>query len=264
MAMKNILVPVSSVESAVTNLRYAVNLASINGANVFLVNLYKEFSKVGTLTKVNQLIIEDSEELLQRVLKEVDTKGVSVVAKAIKGDPYEGIVRISEQLNIDLVIASPQSIEIADEIYLGSITGKLVKQTEIPILIVPKGYIFRKVEVILLAFKGGKLKSDEVLKPLSEIVASFKSKVNLLQVITPDVVNEDISVDPRLLTFNEKVQVTENGTVYQGILEHFQANNPDMLCVFRRKRGVFEKIWEKNTILKKDFHTTKPLLVLKA
>ena len=128
---------------------------------------------MGTLTKVNQLIIEDSEELLQRVLQEVDPKGVTVVAKSIKGDAYEGIVRISEQLEIDLVITSPQSIEIADEVYLGSITGKLVKQTEIPILIIPQGYIFRKVETILLAFKVGTLKSDDVLKPLKEISGSF-------------------------------------------------------------------------------------------
>lgn len=262
--MKNILVPVSSVHSAVTNLRYAVNLASINGANVYLVNLYKEFSRVGTLTKVNQLIIEDSEELLNQVLAEVDTKGVSVVAKAIKGDPYEGIVRISDKLGIDLVITSPQSIEIADEVYLGSITGKLVKQTELPILIIPPGYIFRKVETILLAFKGGNLKSEAVLKPLKEISNSFSAKVNLLQVITPDVAKEEAVIDPLLLSYNKVVQTTKNATIYQGILEHFQSNSPDMLCVFRRKRGVFEKIWEKNTILKKDFHTTKPLLVLKA
>ena len=56
-------------------------------------------------------------------------------------------------VEIDLIILSPQSIEIADEIYLGNIAGKIVKQTDIPILIVPKDYIFRKAEVILLAFK---------------------------------------------------------------------------------------------------------------
>lgn len=262
--MKNILVPISSVQNAVTNLRYAVNLASINGANVYLVNLYKEFSRVGTLTKVNQLIIEDSQELLDRVLEEVDIKGVPVVAKSIKGNPYEGIVRICERWDIDLLVTSPQSIEIADELYLGSITGKLVKQTDIPVLIIPQDYIFRKIETILLAFKGGDLDTKEALNPLKEISRSFRAKVNLLQVITPDVANEERSINPALLELNPNVQVTENATIYQGILEHFQSNNPDMLCVFRRKRGVFEKIWEKNTIRKKDFHTTKPLLVLKA
>jgi hypothetical protein len=35
-----------------------------------------------------------------------------------------------------------------------------------------------------------------------------------------------------------------------------------MLCVVRRKRGFFAKKWEKNTILKKDFHSPRPVLVL--
>jgi len=34
------------------------------------------------------------------------------------------------------------------------------------------------------------------------------------------------------------------------------------LCVVRRKRGFFTKKWEKNTILKKDFHSKRPVLVL--
>jgi hypothetical protein len=36
-----------------------------------------------------------------------------------------------------------------------------------------------------------------------------------------------------------------------------------MLCVFRRKRGFFKKLWEKNVILKQEFHTSIPLLILK-
>jgi len=261
--MKNILVPVSTIANAITNLRYAVNLASINGANVYLINLYKEFSKVGGLTKVNQLIIEDSEELLEQVLQEVDTKGVNVTAKAIQGDPAEGIIRISEQLEIDLIILSPQSIEIADEIYLGAVTGKVVKQSDIPVLIIPKDYIFRKVESILLAFKSGILESETMLDPLKEIASNFSATINLLQVITPDVAQEEKILDPSIKALNPKITVTENATIFQGILEHFQSHHPDMLCVFRRKRGFFEKLMEKNTILKKDFHTSKPLLVLK-
>jgi len=35
-----------------------------------------------------------------------------------------------------------------------------------------------------------------------------------------------------------------------------------MLCVVRRKRGFFTKKWEKNVILKKDFTSLIPVLVL--
>ena len=45
-------------------------------------------------------------------------------------------------------------------------------------------------------------------------------------------------------TENSNITKTENATTFQGVLEHFQANSPDMLCVVRRKRGFFIKKWE--------------------
>ena len=55
---------------------------------------------------------------------------------------------------------------------------------------------------------------------------------------------------------------TENVTTFQGVLEHYKSHDPDILCVVRRNRGFFIKKWEKNTILKRDFYSTKPVLVL--
>jgi len=261
--MKNILVPVGSIEGGVNNLRYAVNFAALTGARVYLVNIYKEFSHVAGLTKVNQLMMEDSEALLDNLLKEVDTQGIEVIARPIKGDPFEAISRISKQLEIDLIVLSPQSIDKNAELYLGSVTGKIVKQTDIPMLIVPKNYLFRKAETILLAFKRGYFEKENVLDPLKDMAKLFNAKVNLLHVKTPDTVNDTTPIDKDLLSLNPIVKETENATIFQGVLEHFQSHNPDMLCVLRRKRGFFQKLWEKNSILKKEFHTSKPLLILR-
>ncbi|MBX2826742.1 MAG: universal stress protein [Flavobacteriaceae bacterium] len=261
--MKTILVPVGSTENGITNLKYAVNFASISGATVYLINIYKEFSKAGGMGKITQQALEDNQQQLDEVVAAVDCKGVEVIAKAIKGDPFEGISRISKQLNIDLMMVSPQSIEIEDEVYLGPITGKLVKQTDIPMLVIPKNYIFRKIETILLAFKRGHFEKEGVLDPLKDLAHSFSSKINLLQVKTPDMANEASSIDAHLQAISSSTTTSENATIYQGVLEHFQQSQPDMLCVLRRKRGFFQKLWEKNAVKKQEFYTTKPLLILR-
>ena len=260
--MKNILVPVGSVENGVNNLKYAVNFAAISGAEVYLINLYKEFSKVGGLTKVNELVLEDSQAILDEVMSQVDTNAVKVHARPVKGDPFEGIARLSKQLDIDLVILAPQSIDIHDEIYLGSTTGKIVKQTDVPVLIVPREYLFRKAENILLALKSGHFEKENALEPLKDLAGMFSSKVHLLRVRTPNAPDDDTICD-ELKNMIASETVTDNATIFQGVLEHFQGHNPDILCVFRRKRGFFQKLWEKNTVLKKEFHTSKPLLILK-
>lgn len=261
--MKNILVPVGSIEGGLNNLQYAVNFAAMTGARVYLVNIYKEFSKVAGLTKVNELMIKDSEALLDEVMKGVDTQGVEVIARPIKGDPFAAVERLSKLLNIDLIILSPQSVEKNAELYLGSVTGKIVKQTDTPILLVPKDYLFRKAENILLALKRGYFEKENVLGPLKDMAALFRAEVRLLHVKTPDSIDDKTPVDSELVAISSSVTETENATIFQGVLEHFQSHNPDMLCVLRRKRGFFQKLWEKNSILKKEFHTSIPLLILR-
>ncbi len=260
--MKNILVPVGSTENGINNLKYAVNFASISGGTVYLINVYKEYAKIGGIKEVDQFELDKSGKLLSNVIKSVNTKGVEVITKPIKGDPFAAIKTISRQLEIDFIIASPQSVEINDKVYLGTITGKLVKQTEIPLLIVPKDYLFRKFDSILVAFKNGHFKKENVLSPLHNMVSIFKSKINLLQVITPETTGEQSKIDQELLDIKTTLTTTKNATTFQGVLEHFQSHNPDMLCVIRRKRGFFKKLWEKNSIPKRDFHTSIPLLVL--
>lgn len=260
--MKNILVPVGSTENGVNNLRYAVNFAAMCGATVYLINIYKEYSKAGGMTKVTQVAMEDNQAQLDEVLSRVETNGVDVIAKPIKGDPFEGIARVSKQLHIDLIIVSPQSVEIKDEVYLGSTTGKLVKQTDIPMLIVPRDYLFRKADTILLAVKRTVFEKENVLNPLENLLELFSAKLNVLRVITPDVAGEEHQMDEELKSMTTGYSETENATIYQGVLEHFQSHQPDILCVLRRKRGFFKKLAEKNSVLKKDFYTSRPLLIL--
>jgi len=85
-----------------------------------------------------------------------------------------------------------------------------------------------------------------------------------LHVTTPESSEEMKALSTALQKLQSSYKKSENATTYQGVLEHFQSHNPDMLCVVRRERGFFKKLWEKDVILKKDFYTSKPLLVLSA
>jgi hypothetical protein len=128
---------------------------------------------------------------------------------------------------------------------------------------VPEGATFVAPKTILMAFKDGNFGHKKMLQPLKQFVKHYGTEINLLHVETPDSSKEMKHVSGKLKKLKNKYTKTENATTFQAVLEHFQSHNPDMLCVVRRKRGFFKKLWEKNVVLKKEFHTTKPLLVLK-
>ena len=260
--MNHILVPIGSKENASNTLQYAIDFAKETGAKVFVFRAYKVLSKAGTFININDILERETNLYIQTMISSVATKGVDVKMISAKGGTVESINSVHEELGIDLIVVGPRSNSIKEEVFLGSTSGSIVKQTEIPVLIVPEHYKFSPFKVALTAFKSGILEQQDVLTPLQEIKSLFKTKVNLLLVKTPEYKEEDLVVDASLKALQNTFSTSENVTTFQGVLEHFQSNNPDLLCVFRRKKGFFQKLWEKNTVLKSEFHCSIPLLIL--
>jgi len=260
--MKNILVPVGSSANAVSNLQYAIDLAQSINATVYVVSVFQDLSKVGSLSKLNTVLKEDTENLLDEVVSQVDKKGVTLLAHPIKGEILDGIERVNKQITIDLMVLAPRSNSIKEEVYLGKTSGKLLKHTNIPILVVPEGAKFQPPKTMLMAFKNGTFEHDELLEPVRKFKQSFGTEINVLHVETPETTAEMKVVTDNLKALQTTYTQVEAATTFQAVIEYFQRFNPDMLCVIRRKRGFFKKLWEKNEILKKEFYTSKPLLVL--
>lgn len=261
--MQNILVPIGSTESAKNTLQYAIDFATEINAKIFVLRAYSVPSKAGTMINVDTIIERETNLYLRTMVNAVDKKNVEVKLISAKGSLVDSIEAIDNELGIDLIIVGAKSNSIKEELFLGRTAGSLVKQIELPLLTVPDGYKYATIKSVLMAFKSGIVKSKTALNPLEFIVDKFNTTVNLLLVKTPNYTEEDLIINKELESLKDTLTVTENATTFQGVLEHIKTHNPDMLCVFRRKRGFFKKLWEKNTILKEEFYTNVPLLVLK-
>ncbi|NNK40368.1 MAG: universal stress protein [Winogradskyella sp.] len=262
--MKNILVPVGSSKNAKSHLQYAVDFASEFGAKVYVVQIYNVYTKAGTMIKVDHILERESRSFLEEHVASVDTKGVQIVTKTYKGKLVDTLELICESLSIDAIVLEPRTNSIKDEVFLGNTSGKIVKQTNIPVLIVPEGCTYKPIHSILLAMKSAIVKREDALKPLIAIKNQYNSSLHLLLVETPYHNKGDFDVPKVLGQHVDKTTTTTNPTTYLGVLEYYKEINPDLICVVRRNRGFFTKLWEKNTILKKDFYIPNtPVLVLR-
>jgi len=260
--MKSILVPVGSSKNAESHLQYAVEFARAFGAKLYVVQIYNVYTKSGTMIKIDHILERESLAFLNSHVSKIDTKGVDVIVKTFKGKLIDTLELACKALSVDLILLEPRTNSIKDEVYLGKTSGKIVKQTNIPALIIPEGYVYKPIVKILLAVKSAIIKNNDALNPLKAIKNKYKSILNLLLVETPFHNEGDFDVSDDLSSLVTNTIISENATTYQGVLEHYKSNNPDLLCVVRRKRGFFIKKWEKNTILKKDFSSALPVLVL--
>jgi len=261
--MKNILVPVGTSKNIVSHLQYAVDYAKAFGAKLYVVQIYNVYTKAGTMINIDQILERESQAYLNSLMSQIDTKGVEVIVNTVKGKLIDTLELIRDAADIDLILVEPRTNSTNEEVFLGNTSGKIIKQMDVPAaLIVPEGYVFKPVKHILMAVKSAIIKKENALAPLRDVKEYFKAKVDLLLVKTPFYNEGDFDVNEELSGLVSNVTHSENATTFQGVLEHYRSISPDMLCVVRRKRGFFTKKWEKNVILKKDFSSSIPVLVL--
>jgi len=260
--MKNILVPVGNPESAQETLQYAVQFAAAFDAQIYVMEVLTIGYVSEDLGKLREKFVESSQDRMRELISRIDQGGVNIKIATYTGDIIDGLQELEKELGIDLIIIASRSVEIDEELYLGNTSGRIIKRTNIPTLIVPKGSVFAPYKNILTAFRSGVLKKKKVLAPLVDIQEKFGSDISLLMVKTPNYTPDDLKINTALMDIASQVTMTEHATTYLGTLEHLQSHLPDLLCVFRRKRGFFSALWEKNTIRKSEFSARIPVLVL--
>ena len=255
--MIKILVPIGISPNANETLQYAVDFAADFEASVFVMDVFNVSAKAGSLTNISEKLAKRGKERLKGVIDQVDARNVDIKIVTYNGELVDGIKKIDKEIGIDMILLAPRSNDIQEDLYLGNTSGKIVKQTNIPALLVPKGTQYKPLVNVLVAFKSGVLKRKRILDPLVAIKKKYNAKVNLLLVKTPGYTDDDLKINTALMDLCSKLTITENPTTYLGVMEH-----SDLLCVFRRKRGFFVKLWEKNTISKSEFYVPIPVLVL--
>lgn len=261
--MKNILVPIGASKNAKNTLQYAIDFAQVMQADVYVFRSFSLAPKAGAIINVDSIVAREQVANVKEVVDQVDTKNVSVKIISAKGGVVDSIDAIHKELGVDLIIVGQRPNDLQESYFLGRTPGSIVKQTDIPVLVIPEAYAFKSISKILTAVKSGVVRKNNAILPLQEIIKTFGSTMHLLQVKTKDFSLADAEINSDLKALTSSYNSSENGTLFQGVLEHLNQHNPDVICVFRRKRGFFKKLWEQNTIKKIDFESRVPLLVLK-
>ena len=261
--MKNILVPIGISPNGKNTLTYAIALAKDLKASIFVIDSHKVTPTSVHISSAKEAIHTQNFNRIKEMVHSVQDEAVDIKMVNYEGDLVSGIESLDKEIGLDLIVVGPKSNDSSDKLFLGKISGKITKKTSIPVLLVPIGATFTTPKLALFAFKKGNISGERSLAPLKAIIKKFNTKVNLLLVKTPGHEAARLEIDHEIVEFSEGLISSENATVYQGVLEHFQSIQPNMLVVFARKRGFFEKLMESDRVYKKDFFTKIPLLVLK-
>ena len=261
--MKSILVPIGISPEVSNTLQYAIDFAQHFGSTIYVVDAYPSGIPTTSIANLKGILKEKTLNHVKEVIQQVDRKGLDIQYVAQNGDLISAVRSLDRKVHLDLIVVTPQNNDISDEVFLGKVAGSLIKRTEVPVLVAPIHASFSTPKKVLWAFNKGSVRSPKTLRPLQKLIDQFAIGVKGLLVKVPGHSPSDLAMDAAMRSIVPDPIHSANATTYQGVLEHFQKNNPDWLVVFKRERGFFEKLWMTDVVYKKEFYCSIPLLVLK-
>jgi len=189
--MKKILVPTDFSKSAEYALKIAAQIAKKNSGELFLLHMLE----LPTSGNDAMLVSHDIPELMlfkNAAIAKLDhlmdadyLKGLEVT-KIIQFEmAFEGIIKNGEQHNVDLIVMGSHGASGFQEMFIGSNTEKVVRNSNVPVLVIKHEDNNFNADNFVFASDF----SDEIKKPFEKVVAfanKFNSHLHLVNINTPN------------------------------------------------------------------------------
>jgi nucleotide-binding universal stress UspA family protein len=139
LTFRKILVPVDDSEHSKRAFRYALGLASTQGAHVALLHCYEHIPMLiagKAREEVEQEHIRSAEKLLGPYVKRLRDIGVEPALHIKEGAPGDVIVREAASGDYDLVVMGSRGLSDLEGVLLGSTAHHVLAEAGCPVLLV--------------------------------------------------------------------------------------------------------------------------------
>ncbi len=264
--MKNIVVPTDFSPNANNALQYAINIANHFDSTIHLVHAFEVISSTGTLVSVRKYLLDDAKGGLEKTKQAVENSlfhHTTLTIKALEGSTIEMIGAYAKRVDADLIVMGTQGASGLKEVFLGSNASGVVQRSTIPVLVVPSGHSYRPFKRIVLAVDEEVVADDSPLIPLKNLAKEYKSRIEILHVDRSNPMEAiDCGIGETLGRIPHQTYSVRHNNVNEGINYFIDEVGADLLCMLRRERSFWERLFHRSAIRKETFSSPVPLLVL--
>jgi len=289
--MKRFLLPTDFSEPADQAARYALELATVVGAQVLLVHVkhqpmidsdlptfpWPEPSGRRTqavLSPVETQTREELEQYAEGLRLRVGGK-VKVQTLLLRGIPEEEIPALALREHCDLIVMGTRGHSKLYKTFFGSVTAGVVEQARVPVLVIPEAAVFRGVRHVMYACDfdpadGPTIRSViHLLSPLDFDLCSvyvFNDGGRPYEREDYDGLREALAHHLRGVAMEGTIHVDATGSqdLLEGLEEAVRDNRVDILVMTTHRRSFMTRLTHPSLTKRMIAHTHTPLLIFKA
>ena len=189
--MKRILVPVDFSIQAEYAAKVASSIAKKTNAKIFLLHMLELPSGVvdpsnfgnSSNTPSALLFLKRAYDRFEEFKELPFLEGIEVEAKVQFHKAYDGIIDESKVQDADLIVMGSQGTSGLEEMLIGSNTEKVVRNSEIPVLVIKQDVEDFKMENIVFA-SNFKINNQPAFQKILNFATLFNAKLHLLKINT--------------------------------------------------------------------------------
>ncbi|WP_162127082.1 universal stress protein [Flavobacterium phycosphaerae] len=188
--MKKILVPTDFSEHAGYALKVAAQIARKNGGEIFLLHMlelpHQASDAIGSGHDLPEIMLFKNAAInkLEDLMDDESLADLKV-SEIIQFElAFDGIMNISKKNDVDLIVMGSHGASGFKEMFVGSNAEKVVRNSDIPVLIIKKEAGDFEVDKFVFASDF----ADEIKKPFAKVVEfanKFDAELNLVMINTP-------------------------------------------------------------------------------
>lgn len=271
--MKRIIVPIDFSEASMNALNYAANIARQIGAIIKVVHFYhpvtSEIDGAAFVDpKIEELRRNQLSDFIEDISKSHTNSSLSEViieSEFILGFSAQGIVELSKDHNVDMIVLGSTGEGKRIKSFFGSVSIDVSKYSECPVILVPENYNFKSFGKLALALETPNLNKND-MEFLAFIMKQFNSDLHIFKIRT-SLSEAEMAIWPKEL--EEMVapakissEVMHADDTIKGIEAFVADNEIDLLVMTTKKRNVIENIFHKSITKRMAINSEVPLLIL--
>ncbi|WP_125722260.1 universal stress protein [Flavobacterium ustbae] len=273
--MKRILVPTDFSEHAEDALKVAAQIAKKNNSELILLHMLElphqsnDAIMGGASIPEAMLFVKKANETLDEVASREYLEGISVTEIVKMDKPIHGITQISKDYDIDLIVMGSHGSSGVEELLIGSNTEKVVRNSEIPVLVIKKNIPSFNAADIVFASDF----SEEAKKPFEKLLnftKLFDSKLHLVTICTPNSFKPTHVSEKTMSDFvsefnisNYTTQIYNDTNIEKGIINFSNRINADIIGMCTHGRTGFAHFFNGSISEGLVNHAVKPVITLK-
>jgi nucleotide-binding universal stress UspA family protein len=272
--MKKILFPTDFSEASKNAFIYALKLADAIDAEIITLHVFeldspafldvsiylKEIYGYKELSDFENF--KDEIPVLRDIAKANDLEHIKISNVIIQGYLVTEVAKIVKSKNIDFIVMGTKGVTQLREVFLGTVTTKLINECNTTVLAIPEKCSYMPITRILFNTRYN-LNDIEPLKKVEALATIFQAHIDCLNIKIPHKVqNDDFESDFKNIFKDSNITFHSalGNDIETVILNYIEQNGINMVAIHERHRGFLEKLFQVSLSRKLAFDIKIPFL----